>query len=253
MRAAYDGIYFELKRLIEDGTYAYGMLLPSETILIKRFGCAHNTVRKALSILASEGYVQPIHGKGVRIIYKRDFVPAAGQVYIDNSMGIESFAELAQRCGFTPSTTVNQMEYVEVDDNMAQVVPFEVGQRLLHMERVRYYDGKPLSWESNYFRDDIVAGITKAAAKKSVYRFIESTNRGRIVTMRRKITVAPAIDKDYELIAMGDAGFVAVAHTITFDNYGILCEFSEHRLHPSVFMVQQTAQKSRVNEPQRND
>lgn len=252
MRAAYDGIYFELKRLIEDGTYEYSSLLPSETILVKRFGCAHNTVRKALSILASNGYLQPIHGKGVRVIYKPDFMPASGQVYVDNAMGIESFIELAQRCGFTPNTVVTHMEYVDVDENMAEVIPFESGQRVLHLERVRYYNDKPLSWESNFFRDDIVSGITEAAAATSVYRFIESSSHGRIVTSRHKITVAPAIDKDYELLEMGEASFVAVTHTITFDNYGILCEFSEHRQHPSVFMVQQTTQKSRVNESHRN-
>ncbi|MBO7674637.1 MAG: GntR family transcriptional regulator [Atopobiaceae bacterium] len=251
MRAAYDGIYFELKHLIEDGTYAYQTLLPSETVLVKRFGCAHNTVRKALSVLASDGYVQPIHGKGVRVIYRADFMPAAGQVFMDSSLGIESFVDRARRCGFAPHTNVVLMEYLEVDEELAQIIPFEVGQCLLHVERVRFYNDVPLSWENSYFRGDLVAGITKAHVKKSVYRFIESSDHGRIVTTRRKITVAPANERDYELLDMGDTGFVAITRKASFDNNGMLCEVSEHRQHPSVFMVMQTAQTSRVNEPRR--
>jgi len=247
MRTAYDGIYFELKRLIEDGTYPYQSLLPSETMLIKRFGCAHNTVRKALSVLASEGYVQPIHGKGVRVLYRQDFMPAAGKVYVDSSLGIESFPQIASRCGFSARTKIELMEYLNVDSDLAANTPFEVDQSLLHIVRVRLYNGQPLSWESNYFRSDIVAGITKKDVKKSVYQFIESSENGRLVTCRHTTTLDRATDKDYELLNMGDEDFVAVTRTISFDNNGMLCEYSTYRQHPSVFMVQQTAQRSRVN------
>ena len=247
MRTAYDGIYFELKRLVEDGTYAYQSLLPSETMLVKRFGCAHNTVRKALSVLASEGYIQPIHGKGVRVIYRPDFMPAAGKVYVDGSLGIESFAQVASRCGFSPRTTIEHMGYLNVDEDLAANTPFEVDQCLLHIVRVRHYNGQPLSWESNYFRNDVVTGITKKDVKKSVYQFIESSDRNRLVTCRHTTTIDCANDKDYELLSMGDADYVAVTRTISFDNNGMLCEYSTQRLHPSVFMIQQTAQRSRIN------
>ena len=45
---------------------------PSENTLVKEFDCSRNTIRRAIGQLASEGYVQSIHGKGVRIIYQPD-------------------------------------------------------------------------------------------------------------------------------------------------------------------------------------
>ncbi len=44
-------------------------MLPTEAELTAEFGCTRNTVRRALSMLADQMFVQPIHGKGVRVIW----------------------------------------------------------------------------------------------------------------------------------------------------------------------------------------
>ena len=71
-KTKYNEIYTALREKMEDGTYAFQELLPSENTLVKEFGCSRNTIRRAIGQLASEGYVQSIHGKGVRIIYQPD-------------------------------------------------------------------------------------------------------------------------------------------------------------------------------------
>lgn len=65
----YTQIYLDLKEKIEDGTYPEQGYLPSEYTLIEQYGCSRNTVRRAISQLADEAYVQSIHGKGVIVIY----------------------------------------------------------------------------------------------------------------------------------------------------------------------------------------
>lgn len=246
MRVAYDSIYFELKGLIEDGTYAYQTLLPSETTLVKHYGCAHNTVRKALSILAAHGYVQPIHGKGVRVIYP----PPSGndkKLLSLNPNGIESFNEAATRCGFAPSTKVVLMESVVVDEALAQSIPFDVDQRLLHAVRVRHYNGRPLSWEDCYVREDLVNGITVKDVQDSIHAYITSTRRGRLVTSLRTITMDRASKQDNELIDMGDSDFVASICINAFDHDGILGEHRILRHHPDAFSLKQTVIESRVS------
>ena len=69
-KAKYDIIYHDLKQKIEDETYAYQDLLPSEHLLVQTYDCSRNTVRRALAELTAEGYVQPMHGKGVRNIFQ---------------------------------------------------------------------------------------------------------------------------------------------------------------------------------------
>ncbi len=71
-KTKYNEIYMALREKMEDGTYGFQELLPSENTLVKEFDCSRNTIRRAIGQLASEGYVQSIHGKGVRIIYQPD-------------------------------------------------------------------------------------------------------------------------------------------------------------------------------------
>ena len=65
-KSIYEDIYKDLKMKIEDNTFAYQELLPSENTLIQTYGCSRNTLRRAVSLLVSDGYVQTMQGKGVR-------------------------------------------------------------------------------------------------------------------------------------------------------------------------------------------
>ena len=69
-RSIYESIYRDLKLKIEDGTYEYQEMLPSEHSLIQVYDCSRNTVRRAIASLVSDGYVQTIQGKGVRCIFR---------------------------------------------------------------------------------------------------------------------------------------------------------------------------------------
>ena len=67
-RAIFQTIYDNVKQSIDDGTYAYQSYLPSETELTQLFDCSRMTVRRAISMLAADGYVLPQQGKGMRVI-----------------------------------------------------------------------------------------------------------------------------------------------------------------------------------------
>ena len=87
-KARYEGIYRELRDRIQGGLYAYRDLLPTEKELTTEFSCSRNTLRRALSMLADEAFVQPIHGKGVRVIWREETHNVTGVLE-----GIESFGE----------------------------------------------------------------------------------------------------------------------------------------------------------------
>lgn len=70
-KARFENIYRDLKVKILDGTYAYQTFLPTETELTASYACSRNTLRRALSMLSDETYLQPIHGKGVRVIWQK--------------------------------------------------------------------------------------------------------------------------------------------------------------------------------------
>ena len=246
MRAAYDGIYFDLRRSIDEGVYQYKDYLPSESILVKRYGCAHNTVRKALSILAREGYVQPIHGKGVRVLYRPAQV-ATDDKRIYDLNAIEPFFKSGNHGDFVVRTKVLVMDQLDASPEFAAATGFDTGAKLIHMERVRYIDDKPLEREINFFRADIVEGITKEDAENSVYHYIEDVRGGKLVTSKRQVTIEHADARDYELLSMEDANYVAVVRCATFDGEGLLCEISTVRHTPQTFRVEHTALRTRIS------
>ena len=98
MRSIYFEIYEDLRDRIEAGEFVYGGFIPSEAVLVEDYECSHNTLRKSLSVLRLHGYVQPIHGKGVRVIWKPD--RQARFVLGD----IETFHEAAERNNIQVST-----------------------------------------------------------------------------------------------------------------------------------------------------
>ena len=53
-----------LRQRMTSGKIKTGDKLPSENELVKEFEVSRHTVRKALSILENEGYVEALHGKG---------------------------------------------------------------------------------------------------------------------------------------------------------------------------------------------
>ena len=63
-KAKFEGIYRSIKQKIEAQDFPYQSLLPAESELIAAYGCARNTLRRALAELTADGYLQPIQGKG---------------------------------------------------------------------------------------------------------------------------------------------------------------------------------------------
>lgn len=60
----YYKVYSELRKRLESGEYAKGTLLPTEAELQEQFHVSRVTIRKAVELLSSEGYVVSQQGRG---------------------------------------------------------------------------------------------------------------------------------------------------------------------------------------------
>ena len=59
----YKQVYRDLKEKIDTRVYKRNTELPSENELVKEYGYSKDTIRKALSLLEINGYIQTIKGK----------------------------------------------------------------------------------------------------------------------------------------------------------------------------------------------
>ena len=167
-----------------EGTYSYQELLPSEGELTAEYGCSRNTLRRAVSMLADDAYVQPMHGRGVRVIWQREAHSAQGSLE-----GVESFGEYARRNGLVPGTHVKSFERVTCGAGLARRTGFAEGVELVRVVRVRTLDDVARQVDHDYFLASAVPGLTAEQAEKSVYSYLENDLGMRILTSRRRITV----------------------------------------------------------------
>ena len=210
-KARYEGIYQELLRRIEVGDYAYQSLLPPESELTEQFSCSRNTLRRALSMLADNLYVQPIHGKGVRVIWREKTHNAIGVLE-----GIESFGEYSARNGMTASTEVKVIEHILCGDALANRSGFNVGDALTRVVRVRSLDGRARQIDHGYFLESVAPGT---------------------------VTVQLAGEEDCAYLDLGPYNCVAVMEGQSFDSNGIMFEYTCTRIHPEIFCYQMTSRR----------
>ena len=240
MRARYDVIYRDIRESIENGTYPYQSFLPSEAELTSTYECSHNTLRRALGLLRDQGYVQPVHGKGVRVIYQE---PERTTFTVG---GIESFHEAEERIRLDTQTEVVALEPITATPEISFRTGFEEGTELTSIVRVRRIGGEALILDLNLFRTSSVPGITEAVARGSVYEYAEKSLGVSIAMSKRAITVEHATARDRELLDLGDIDYLAVITSQTFDAQGILIECTQSRHRPDHFCFRDTAVRHRV-------
>lgn len=239
-KSKFEEIYRDLKEKVEKGDYLYGELLPSENTLIGVYDCSRNTIRRAMSGLVEDGYVQSVHGRGVQVIYQ----PAEKATFTVG--GIESFQETCRRNNLVPITKVVRFETIITKDALSRESGFPEGSEVLWIERVRNIDGKALILDVNYFLKEVVPGLSPEIAAGSIYAYLERQLGMQIVTSKRRITVERASKTDRCLLDLDDYDCLAVVTSNTFNSDGIMFEYTQSRHHPEYFSFQDTATRNRL-------
>ncbi|MEA5050072.1 MAG: GntR family transcriptional regulator [Oscillospiraceae bacterium] len=65
----YVDLYRRLQRLITDGEFKKGDMLPSESELARLTGAGRTSLRSALVLLYEDGYIKTYHGRGTFVVY----------------------------------------------------------------------------------------------------------------------------------------------------------------------------------------
>ena len=230
-KAIYQTIYRDLKEKIEQNEFAYQELLPPEHQLTKKYDCSRNTLRRAISCLVTDGYVQTMQGKGVRNIYR----PIEQTSFTIGE--IESFRESAKRSGLTPRTRVLLFVELAVSERQASYTGFLPGTEVYYIQRLHYLDDLPLIINHNYFLKEAVPGLTKEIAENSIYDYLENTLHMTIVNSKRVMTVEKIteIDEKYLKLNVDDYNCMAVVSSQTYNSDGIMFEYTQSRHRPDYF------------------
>lgn len=239
-KAKYITIYKSLKTKIETGEYEFQELLPSENQLILTYNCSRNTIRRAISALVTDGYVQTMQGKGVRNIFQ----PTLQTSFTIG--GIESFKESAARNHQIPKTEVLCFTEITTDKKIAKRTGFPEGSQLYYLQRLHYLDGKALILNHNYFLKNVVTNLTKEIAENSIYDYLENVLHISIVSSKRIMTVEKMTEIDEKYLNLGDYNCLAVVSSQTYNSDGIMFEYTQSRHRPDYFRFQDNATRRSI-------
>lgn len=230
-KSIYESIYQDLKEKIESNSFPYQELLPSEHTLIQTYGCSRNTLRRAVALLVTDGYVQTIQGKGVRNIYQ----PLEQTAFTIGE--IESFRESAVRNGQKHCTRVLLFTELTISQKQSVITMFPAGAQVYYLQRLHYLDDVPLILNHNYFLKEAVPGLTKEIAEQSIYAYLEQQLHMTIVNSKRVMTVEKVteIDEKFLKLKPEDYNCLAVVSSHTYNSDGVMFEYTQSRHRPDHF------------------
>ncbi|MDQ0151042.1 trehalose operon repressor [Eubacterium multiforme] len=232
----YLDIYNYLKEKILNNSFKPGEKLPSENELTTLFSVSRNTVRRAIDMLATDGIVTSVHGKGVFVIENKPFKFLVG--------GLQSFKEASINNNIKYTTEIPLFEEIIVDKELSEKTGFSVNSKVLHILRVRNINDENVILDINYFLSDVVKDLNKNIAKDSIYKFLEENTNIKISGAQKLISVEPASSLDKKYIDLGNNNLVAIIKNFVYLDDGTLFEYTESHHRPDKFTFSTFARRT---------
>ncbi|GAB6138196.1 trehalose operon repressor [Halanaerobaculum tunisiense] len=227
MENKYLTIYNDLVEQIEEGQLKPEAKLPSENELATVYDASRGTIRKALNLLAQNGYIQKIKGKGsfVLDIEKFDF-PVSGLV---------SFKELSDDFGPNSATIVHNLSTITPNRFLQQQLNVDADNQLWKVIRARKIGEERIILDKDFLRQDFVPSLTKEICAQSIYEYIEDELGLEISFAKKVISVVEATAEDKEYLDLAGYNVVVVVKNYVHLDDASLFQYTESRHRPDKF------------------
>ena len=209
----YKKVYQDIKKKIEDQVWSTGQALPTENELMEIYSYSKDTIRKALSLLEMDGYIQKKQGKSSIVIEH-------GLMKEQYLAEIKTAGELNKRSKHQIQTELTSRYIVQGQDDLMST--FEVDDKVdfYRVSRVRTIDGERLEYEISYFDRRVVPYLSKEIAESSIYRYLEEELKLTISHSRREISFRFANEEEKQLMDLADYEMVVVVTSVTYLSNG---------------------------------
>lgn len=204
----YRKIYQELSGKIINDEYKHGEQLPSENLLVKKYGVSRETVRKALSLLQTNGFIQKLKGKGSVVIYDQSLNFPVSQLI--------SFEEIKQSLNMDYHTVVESFETVVAKDHpkVQEALNISEDTKLFRVVRSRRKNDLVNIVDTDYFIQEMMPALSKEIAEQSIYDYIERRLGLKIAYSNKVITFEPMSEYEIDLFVEATPPYAAVVRSI---------------------------------------
>ena len=162
---AYHTVYRAIKKQIREKKYPVGSLLPAEGELEQEFSVSRTTIRRAIGLLASDGYIKVTQGRGTEVLDRSTF---------QNLNHISSITESLTTKGYVVTSREMDIRRVRVTGQTAKMLQLDEGDEAYLVQRLQYADDIPIALMTNYLRVEQVPGLERFSGQFSgLYAFLE--------------------------------------------------------------------------------
>ncbi|RLL42113.1 trehalose operon repressor [Oceanobacillus piezotolerans] len=219
-------IYHDLVENIQANKWPKSTLLPSENELAAMYHTSRETIRKALNLLAQNGYIQKVRGKGSVVIDIHKFsFPVSG---------IVSYKELVEKLDLKSRTIVIKLGYTE-SRMIRDTLNVPDGTKVWSVNRIREISGEKIILDKDYFNERYVPLLSERICSQSIYEHIEEELGLIIGFAQKEIVIEKATEEDQQWLDLEDFTDVVVIRSHVYLDDTSLFQYTESRHRPDKF------------------
>ena len=224
----YKDVYNDIKNRIRDGILKPGEFLNSESELANEYSYSKDTIRKALSILELEGYIQKIKGKNSLILER-------GYLKNVSLSSLQTSQELNKAENLNIKTNLISLYIIQDDKKLIDIFHATKDNDFYKVVRTRSLDGEKLEYDVSYFDRRIIPFLSKEISQKSIYEYLENELNLKISHSRREIKFRYATSEEKEHMDLKNYEMVVVIETYAYLSNGSLFEYGIICYRPDKF------------------
>ncbi len=228
MQKKYETIVNILEKEILEGKYDSNKKLPTEEELITRLNVSKNTVRKAIDILVTKGYIYRVQGSG---IFLRDF-------------SREGCMDIREMNGLTKTYSNNKLKskvlelsLIDADEELASKMRCNVNTKLYYVKRVRYLNGEPMEIEESYYNKEIIPYLNEEICSKSIFSYVINDLKLKIGFADRVISCEKLNEEEAKLLNLKKDDPTLIINNTVFLSSGIVFDVSLEKYNYSKMKI----------------
>jgi GntR family transcriptional regulator len=170
----YHQVYLVLREQLQEGRFNEG--LPGELALMKQFGVARVTIRRALSQLAGDGLIAREPGRGTRPLRANRTLTNKAGIQDGQRAQLSGLLENLVSMGLRTSVRVLSVENIPASADVAQTLRLREGGLVQKAVRIRSTREGPLSHITTWVPQGIAKDFgRKELAKKPILLLLEAS------------------------------------------------------------------------------
>lgn len=224
----YEKVYQDIKEKIKNGELKPGDFLKKEDDLAEEYNFSKLTVRKALSMLETEGHIQKVKGKKSIVLEKKNLENIS-------LTSIQTIQELNKIQNLHLEKELISLYIVQGVKELMDKFQVSENADFYKVVRTTSLNGEVLNYSTSFFDRRIVPFLNKEIAKNSIYEYLEKDLKLKIAYSRREIKFRKITSEEQKYFKLKDINMVVVIETHAYLSNGTLFQYETIIHHPEKF------------------